>query len=137
MAIDPIARGAIEKGAIKKDERDLSSLSIDGLMYHIQGIAEVGDEYIVLSTSANDKALILIHKKKIVHIEPLLEGYEHAGGIDVLATDNGWLIAVPAWAKDSDEAGAICFYFLSQGQGCQATLQYKNAYRLQTERLTL
>lgn len=135
MAIEPSERGSILNDNYD-DKHDLSSLSIDGLINHIQGIVQAGDKYTVLSSSAKGKELILAYnsEKKIVQVKSLPENYEHAGGIDALEVTGGWMIAVPVWSKDdvTDHKGAIIFYFLSQAQEerNQPELEYKGLQQI-------
>ena len=134
MAVKPSDRGPILK--IKPEKHDLYEIAIDGLMYHIQGIVQM-DEYIVLSTSANDKALILIHKDKIVDVKDLPQGYEHAGGLDALCFENSennenekvWMIVVPVYKGDQ---GAILRYVLSENENSME-LKYYGKVELNTK----
>lgn len=95
---------------------------------HFQGIAQAGNEYIILSSSVNDKALLLAYNKKIVQVKCLPKEYDHAGGLDVLDVkngengENGWMIAVPVYKVDQDDQGAILRYFLPDGKGTAARL---------------
>lgn len=99
---------------------------------HIQGIAQAGNEYIVLSSTIKQKDLILYYdeKKKVVQIERLPKGYEHAGGLGVLNIKSGkngeneWMIAVPVYkvGRGQDDKGAILRYFLSDEKGDKARL---------------
>lgn len=111
IKIDPT-----ETGYIENKKFDLSDLKKTWKVWnwgkHLQSIAQAGP-YTVLSSSVNEKALLLATKKEIVCIERLREGYEHAGGIDVLEVKyQGWWIVVPVWSKDSQNKSAILHYFL-------------------------
>ena len=140
MAIEPSERGSILNDNYD-DKYDLSGLSIDGLINHIQGVAQLGDKYTVLSSSAKGKELILAYNsenKKIVQVKSLPENYEHAGGIDALEVKDGWMIAVPVWSTDSLQGhkSAIIFYFLPQAQGerNQPELEYKGLQKITNEK---
>ena len=134
MAVKPSDSRPILK--IKPEKHDLYEIAIDGLMYHIQGIVQM-DEYIVLSTSANDKALILIHKDKIVDVKDLPQGYEHAGGLDALCFENSennenekvWMTVVPVYKGDQ---GAILRYVLSKNENSMK-LEYYGEIKLNTK----
>ena len=95
------------------------SMSIDE---HIQGIAQAGEEYVILSSSKNEKGLILAHygggDKEVVNYEYIPKEYNHAGGIDVLETEGGWRIIVPVFeaesSDDDNSNSAILHYFLNK-----------------------
>ena len=89
---------------------------------HIQGIAQLGNEYTVLSASYDNHELIVAlgagNRKKVVHDQALPKGYEHAGGIDVLKVKHqGWWIVVPVYSEDPEDKGAILHYFFSKKNG--------------------
>lgn len=129
-----------ETGRVVNNGFDLSGLNnIFSPHIHIQGIAQAGDEYTILSTNKEEKELILAHgsgnQKKVVLVQGLNKGYEHAGGIGVLEVKNGWRIVVPVWSKDSDKRSAIIHYIFSEQNGdpkltcCHITkLKGKKAY---------
>lgn len=112
-----------EAGYVFANGFDLSG--IDTFTDHIQGIAQAGEEYIILSTSKSNKELILAHgaenKRKVVLVQPIPNHFKHAGGIDVLDIDqNKWRIVVPVYYEndsDSEYKGAILHYLLSVEDG--------------------
>ena len=87
---------------------------------HIQGITQVGEKYTILSSSEDTKELILASgdgdRKTAVRVYSLPGPgrYEHAGGIDTLKVNGGWMIVVPVWAKDTEDRGAIILYFFPE-----------------------
>lgn len=125
MAIDPNETGYI----LNQDKKfDLSGISSVYKESHIQGIAQLGKKYIVLSTSKKKKELILAYdsgKKKILQVKDLPNEYEHAGGLGVLDVGNKWMIVVPVYKVDQDhgDKGAILRYFLSKKGQEQAKLK--------------
>ena len=142
MAIEPSEIGSILNDNYD-DKRDLSGLSIDGLINHIQGIVQAGDKHTVLSSSAKGKELILAdnsnNSKRIVQVKSLsddceCQNYDHAGGIAALEVEDKWMIAVPVWSKfndsQEDHKSAIIFYSLQEAQenGGQIELKYKDKF---------
>lgn len=125
------------KGCITNNVCDLSDLKrpwyLIGGKKHIQGIAQLGDQYIVLSSSVNQVALILAYgdenEKKVVSCKALPNSpntYSHAGGIAALEVTDGYMILVPVYMDDnSNYQGSILHYFLPQGNGVQ-NLEYKD-----------
>lgn len=125
------------KGSITNNVCDLSALKKPwyriGGKKHIQGIAQLGDQYIVLSSSVNQVALILAcgdeNEKKVVSCEAHPNSpntYSHAGGIAALEVNDGYMILVPVYMDDNlNYQGAILHYFLPQRNGVQH-LKYKD-----------
>ena len=112
--IEPLSIKPSEIGCIVNNNFDLSG-------GHLQGIAQLGNRYTVLSSTIK---LLLAYKfgnkQKVVQVKSLLDQYEHVGGIDTLELNNKWMIVVPVWKGDK---GAILRYYLPKGEGDQAQLQ--------------
>lgn len=130
--IEPLSIKPSEIGCIHNDDQKFDLSDIKAVLWnrmfknHIQGIAQLGGEYTVLSSSVNDKALLLAYQKKIMQVKCLPKEYDHAGGLDALEVkngENGWMIAVPVYKVGQDgDKGAILRYFLPDGKGDKARL---------------
>lgn len=127
--IKPFSIEPSETGSIKNKKFDLSEIRAfllnRGFRNHLQGIAQAGNEHLVLSSSVNDKALLLAHNGKIVQVKCLPKEYDHAGGLGVLEIEGGWMIAVPVFRINQKRGikGAILRYFLPEGNGVRAQIQ--------------
>ena len=135
--IEPLSIKPSETGCIYNDKNKFDLSDIKAVLWnrkfknHLQGIAQLGSKYTVLSSSVNDKALILAYdsgnEKKVVQVKRLPDQYDHAGGLGVLDVKNGedgWMIAVPVHKVDRGQGdkGAILRYFLPKGEGDEVGL---------------
>ena len=127
--IEPLSIKPEEIVCIKNNKNlDLSGIGIG--KKHIQGIAQLGNKYTVLSTSVDNKELLLAYQNGIEQVKSLPDQYKHAGGLGILDVKNdengknGWIIVVPVYKVNQDQGdkGAILRYFFPKGEGDEVEL---------------